>query len=96
MSTSSSNDKELKDLADALARTNKQDKLYDFLHGILTPRERETIALRWQLVKMLEKGVQQRNIADRLGISLCKITRGSRELKHGRKGFRDVVRTALR
>jgi len=37
----------------------------------------------------------QRVIAERLGVSLCKITRGSRELKTGRAGFRRIVRRVM-
>lgn len=74
----------------------EQSELYDVLSTLLTPREREKIVLRWKLVCMLEKGVTQRAIASELGISLCKITRGSRELKYGPDAFRKVVRKAVR
>jgi TrpR family trp operon transcriptional repressor len=48
---------------------------------IFTPAEIQDVALRWRLMKMLHKGVPQRQIAEKLGISLCKITRGSKILK---------------
>lgn len=48
---------------------------------IFTPAEIRDVALRWRLMKMLHKGVPQREIAAELGISLCKITRGSKVLK---------------
>jgi TrpR family trp operon transcriptional repressor len=48
---------------------------------IFTPAEVQDVALRWRLMKMLHEGIPQREIARRLGISLCKITRGSRILK---------------
>jgi Trp operon repressor len=44
---------------------------------------------------MLEKGVTQRAIATALGVSLCKITRGSHELKYGPPGFRNAIRRAI-
>jgi TrpR family trp operon transcriptional repressor len=47
----------------------------------MTPAELENLELRWQLLRLLAGGVPQREIASRLGISLCKITRGSRILK---------------
>jgi TrpR family trp operon transcriptional repressor len=52
-----------------------------FLEEILTPAERKDLALRWQLMQMLQAGVSQRKIASDLGISLCKITRGAKILK---------------
>jgi TrpR family trp operon transcriptional repressor len=35
--------------------------------------------------------VSQRKIAERLGMSLCKITRGSRELKKNGSAFKRVL-----
>ena len=43
--------------------------------------EFKDITLRWRLMKMLHNRVPQRQIASRLGVSLCKITRGSKVLK---------------
>ena len=51
------------------------------LDEMLTPAEVRDLALRWRLVQRLHAGVPQRRIASELGISLCKITRGSRILK---------------
>ncbi len=48
---------------------------------VFTPAEIQDVALRWRLMKMIHQGIPQREIAGRLGISLCKITRGSRVLK---------------
>ena len=85
----------LNELAAALSKVNDPATIQEFLHGILTPRERENIALRWELSKRLEKKESQRAIAEELGVSLCKITRGSRELKKGPGGFRKVVKKAV-
>lgn len=63
-----------------------------FLRDILTPQELETIALRWQIVKLLHRGFSQRKVAKKLGVSLCKVTRGSRELRYGHKGFISLLR----
>ena len=71
----------LKELAVVLANTRKPAAMRDLLEALLTPRERARLALRWRLVCLLASGMHQRTIARKLGISLCKITRGSRELK---------------
>jgi len=62
-----------------------------FLESILTPRELEEVAGRWELVKLLDRGVSQRGVAKRLGMSLCKITRGSRELKKKDSAFKALL-----
>ena len=52
-----------------------------FLEEVLTPAERKDLALRWELMRRLTEGDAQRQIAEDLGVSLCKITRGARILK---------------
>lgn len=85
---------ELRELAAVLTLLDASE-VFDVFHAILTPQERAKIALRWKLVCMLEKGITQRTIAADLGISLCKITRGSHELKFGPSAFRKAVRHAV-
>ena len=46
---------------------------------------------RWHLVKELEAGTTQREIAKKYNMSLCNITRGSKELKKEDSAFRKVL-----
>jgi TrpR family trp operon transcriptional repressor len=87
-------EKDLDTMAAVLAGLKKPASRRAFLDAILTPWERDCIALRWRLVCLLAAGEKQREIAARLGISLCKITRGSRELKK-RQIFRKIVRNFI-
>jgi TrpR family trp operon transcriptional repressor len=64
-----------------------------FLGEILTDAERHDLALRWELMKMLESGMSQREVAAKLGISLCKITRGSRVLKKRGSVCRTLIKS---
>jgi len=57
------------------------DDLERFFRDLFTPAELDDITLRWKLLKDLHNGMPQRKIAQKYGISLCKITRGSRVLK---------------
>ncbi len=63
-----------------------------FLRDLLTQAEYRDTALRWRIVKLLSDGVPQRDIATSLGVSLSKITRGSRELSDKNGGFAKVFR----
>ena len=91
------NEEAFTDFADQLARIRDVDTMQDLLNGMLTPPERKKLALRWQILLLLQKGMSQRAIARELGISLCNITRGSRELKEGSDALRRiVVRAAAR
>ena len=66
----------------------------DFLYSLLTPSEADEIAKRWALVKRIAEGIPQRDIAKELGLSLCKITRGSRELKKDGSPFKRMLERA--
>ena len=60
------------------------------LKDILTPKELASAVERWQIMKELSKGSPQREISKKLGVSISKITRGSRLLQEG--GFRDALK----
>ena len=72
----------MREVAEAFASLKTADDVRRFLGELCTPSECRDIALRWHLMKRLLDGVPQRAIAKDLGLSLCKITRGSRVLKH--------------
>jgi len=84
----------LVELASALAKTKDADLINDFLRCLLTPSEIADIASRWALVKALEQKIPQREIARTLGLSLCKITRGSKEMKNPCKAFQKMLAKA--
>lgn len=81
----------LRELAGVLAATKDPEAILAFLQSLLTASETNEIASRWELVKCLDLGQSQRQIARQLGLSLCKITRGSRELKKKNSPFKDMI-----
>jgi TrpR family transcriptional regulator, trp operon repressor len=81
----------IEEIARLLARIDDERLMVEFLTELLTPAEARRIAQRWELVKLLEEGVSQREVARRLGISLCNITRGSKELKKSGSAFRLIL-----
>ncbi|MDR0378281.1 MAG: trp operon repressor [Spirochaetaceae bacterium] len=81
----------LEELVQRLAETTDGRLIEDFLRCLLTPAEITDIAARWALVKALDKKVPQREISETLGLSLCKITRGSRELKKPNSAFKRML-----
>ena len=84
----------LSELAFALAETKDAHLIKDFLRRLLTQSETADIAARWALVKALEQKIPQREIAKRLGLSLCKITRGSKEMKDPSQAFQKLLAAA--
>lgn len=74
---------DLKDLVETLLSIRESKAMRKFLIGILTDMELEDIPKRLQIVRMLKKGVPQREIAEKLGVGIATITRGSKEVKKG-------------
>ncbi len=70
-------------LIEALLSLEAKSDMKSFLDGILTPKEREEIPVRLQIVKMLKKGVPQHEIASKLGVGVATVTRGSKEIAKG-------------
>ncbi|MCA1808587.1 MAG: Trp family transcriptional regulator [Kiritimatiellia bacterium] len=79
------------EIARVLAGLSRPAEVRAWLQALLTPRERVRLLRRWQLVRLLDAGLSQREIARRLGLSLCNITRGSRELRRGSVLFSRIV-----
>lgn len=75
------------ELVDEFLRIETPKDMADFLMGILTPTEVEEIPKRLQIVKMLKAGMVQKEIAEKLGVGIATVTRGSKEVKRGRFGY---------
>lgn len=71
----------LESIAKILGSMKSQEEILRFLHEILTESELETLSKRWCILNMLFEGETQRDIAQKLNVSLCKVTRGSKILK---------------
>lgn len=83
----------LEQLSKTLAVTEDPELIREFLDSILTPNEISEVASRWALVLQIYEGKSQRKISEELGLSLCKITRGSKELKKENSPFRKMIET---
>jgi len=82
--------KELNTLLRKVAGSNGT-LLHEFLNDILTAGEYQEIARRWQIIKMLEAGHSQREIAEKLGVGVATVTRGAKELSDKKGGFCKVL-----
>jgi len=64
-----------KELGRVIASIKDEKEANELLCEILTPAEYEEVVKRWQIVKLLEQGVPQREIRDRLHVSIATVTR---------------------
>ena len=69
------------DIARVLAEIREPQTVERLLRELLTKSEAKKLSLRWEIVQFLFAGKSQRTIAQQVGVSLCNITRGARELK---------------
>ncbi len=79
------------EIASVLAITDDEKEIAGFLKSLLTETEANEVSSRWELVKLMNDGMSQRKIAEKLGLSLCKITRGSKELKKSPSIFKQMI-----
>lgn len=82
---------DLNELIDVFTRTTTHEEMGKLFDEMFTQREKYDLALRWRLLKELHNGIPQREIATKLGISLCKITRGSKILKNPTSQVRKIL-----
>ncbi len=81
----------IKEICGLLSGINDTDLIYDFFGCLFTPSELQDFANRWNLVKELDAGTTQREIAKKYSMSLCNITRGSKEMKKEGSAFKRVL-----
>ena len=73
---------EIEELSEIIEMLKDRDKISQFLNDMLTESELVDLTKRWRILKMLKDGVSQREISKELGVSLCKVTRGSKILRN--------------
>lgn len=81
----------LEEICSLLASTDDAQLIKEFFGCLFTPSELQDMIKRWLLVKEIDKGTTQREIARMFSMSLCKITRGSKELKKEGSAFRIML-----
>jgi TrpR family transcriptional regulator, trp operon repressor len=78
----------LEELIRVILSVKTKEGMYDFLRGILTPKEMLELSNRLQIIKMLKRGISHHDIAGKLHVGVATVTRGSREIMEGR--FKNV------
>lgn len=66
--------------------------LDSFLRDLLTTSEYLEIKKRWEIIKMLNAGINQHQIAKNLHVGIATVTRGSRALRESKGGFKKILK----
>lgn len=86
------NKKYKRELIGIILKIKNPEILSKFFEELLTPKEFKDITKRWQTVKQLYKKIPQRQISKNLGVSISKITRGSRVLQTQDSVFKKILK----
>ena len=65
-----------------LTKLKTEKEIETFFSEIFTKNELDTLSKRWRIMELLALGDTQRDIAQKLNVSLCKVTRGAKILKN--------------
>jgi len=68
-------------LVNHLLAQETAEQMEEALRELLTSNELLDVANRLQIFEMLEQGVPQRQIAEKLGVGIATVTRGSNAMK---------------
>ena len=80
--------KKTKDLFKAFLMLKNVDEVARFCRDLMTEDEIEELSNRWLVAKLLNKGLSQRTIASKTGVSLATVSRVNYWLKKGMKGYK--------
>jgi TrpR family trp operon transcriptional repressor len=81
---------DLRRLARIFGAARNEAERMDLIEDLFTPAEQKDLLERWELVGLLLGGMTQRQVSERLKISLSKVSRGSRVIQFGRGAFRTL------
>ena len=74
--------KNIKEISAIISSFKDEKEIYRFLKELFTEAELIDLSKRWEILKMLNDGCTQRQIASELKVSLCKVTRGAKIMKN--------------
>ena len=83
--------KEIKELSEAIASLRSAEEAGRFLRDLCTRSELEAMAHRWQVARLLDKGLPYLEISRRTHASTTTVTRVAHWLRYGEGGYRLVL-----
>ena len=81
----------MRELFGAIRTLETQPETEAFFRDLCTLSELEAMAHRWQVARLLERGLPYLEIAERTGASTTTVTRVAHWLRHGEGGYRAAL-----
>lgn len=79
---------EMRDLFETILGLEDPDEVERFLRDLCTLSELQAMAHRWEVAKLLERGLPYHEISKLTGASTTTVTRVAHWLRHGEGGYR--------
>ncbi|HVH65310.1 MAG TPA: YerC/YecD family TrpR-related protein [Candidatus Acidoferrum sp.] len=79
---------QIRDVLQTIVSLKSVDEAERFFRDLCTIPELNTLAARWEVARLLEKGVHYAEIAERTGASTATITRINTWRRYGAGGYR--------
>src|SRR3954452_2793009 len=83
--------KEMRALFEAILGLQSKAELEAFLRDLCTLSELEAMAHRWEVARLVDKGLPYTEVAERTGASTATVTRVALWLRHGEGGYRTAL-----
>ena len=84
------------ELFEAMRSLKSRQELEIFMRDLCTLGELEAMAHRWQVARLVRKGLPYTEIAEKTGASTATVTRVAHWLNHGEGGYRLALGRAKR
>jgi TrpR-related protein YerC/YecD len=81
----------MKELFEAILRLETRAEVEAFFRDLCTLSELEAMAHRWEVARLLQKGLPYLEIAERTGASTTTVTRVAHWLRHGEGGYQAAL-----
>lgn len=81
-----------KKLFEALSIIDNEKDMADFCRDLMTETEIEALSDRWQAALLLAKGLPQRDVSAKTGVSIATVTRVNQWLNRGAGGYANVLK----
>jgi TrpR-related protein YerC/YecD len=81
----------MRELFDAIRTLETPAETEAFFRDLCTLSELEAMAHRWEVARLLERGLPYVEIAERTGASTTTVTRVAHWLRHGEGGYRRAL-----
>lgn len=79
---------EMRDLFETILSLEGPEEVEHFLRDLCTLSELQAMAHRWEVAKLVERGLPYHEISKQTGASTTTVTRVAHWLRHGEGGYR--------